>query len=53
VLHPGYKTIYFEKQGWPSEWIETAKQVLKDEWDDNYRPVEESHVEAEDNVRWP
>ncbi|TDL14853.1 hypothetical protein BD410DRAFT_699373, partial [Rickenella mellea] len=37
LLHPRYKTAYFAKQNWPSEWVDTAIQILRAEWQKNYK----------------
>ena len=29
VLHPKYKSSYFVKVGWPSDWIRTAEGLLR------------------------
>jgi len=39
VVHPRYKALYFEKYNWPEAWRETALALLKEEWDDNYKPT--------------
>ncbi|KAH8109785.1 hypothetical protein DFH11DRAFT_1515185, partial [Phellopilus nigrolimitatus] len=51
VLHPGFKTTYFETQNWPAEWIAAARTVLIDEWDINYKPSEDGQAETMSNVR--
>jgi hypothetical protein len=38
VLHPRYKSTYFQKAGWPREWIQTAEDLLQKEWETNYKP---------------
>jgi hypothetical protein len=38
VLHPRYKSSYFHKAGWPRSWITTAEDLLRAEWDANYKP---------------
>jgi hypothetical protein len=37
VLHPRYKSTYFQKAGWPCEWIQTAEDILQKEWENNYK----------------
>jgi len=37
VLHPRYKSSYFHKAGWPREWITTAEELLRTEWNTNYK----------------
>jgi hypothetical protein len=36
VLHPRHKLSYFKSAGWDHEWIETAQQLVRDEFDLNY-----------------
>ncbi len=38
VLHPKHKTSYFKRQKWPQLWIDTALDVLRDEWA-RYKPA--------------
>ena len=38
VLHPRYKSSYFLKAGWPREWVQTAEDLLRAEWERNYKP---------------
>jgi len=38
VLHPRYKSSYFLKAGWPREWVQTAEDLLRTEWEKNYKP---------------
>lgn len=37
VLHPRHKLTYFQRAGWTAEWIATAKKIVRDEFDRNYR----------------
>lgn len=39
VLHPRYKTTWFEKMKWEREWIDTAVELLKTTYDDYYKPT--------------
>ena len=38
VLHPRHKMTYFSKAGWPHDWINTAKEIVRKEWEENYTP---------------
>ena len=38
MLHLWYKSSYFHKAGWPREWITTAEDLLRNEWNVNYKP---------------
>lgn len=40
MLHPRLKTNYFEKEKWEREWIETAKDILFDQWSTHYQDIE-------------
>lgn len=55
VLHPRHKLKYFENAGWEEEWIETARQIVRDEFDRTYAfmdiAVDEAHDKSEYNVR--
>ena len=37
VLHPRYKSAYFIKAGWPSDWIKTAEDLLRTQWREYYK----------------
>lgn len=37
-MHPRYKTEYFRRQEWEPEWIRTAVDLVRDQWQKNYRP---------------
>lgn len=39
VLHPKFKLTYFNKENWESEWIDTARQLLREEWNKYYKPT--------------
>jgi hypothetical protein len=39
VLHPRYKTSYFVRAKWPREWITTAEQILREQWEMHYKPA--------------
>jgi hypothetical protein len=36
VLHPAHKLKYFSKQGWDKAWIDTAEEIVRDEFKRNY-----------------
>jgi len=36
VLHPCHKLNYFKKAGWEDEWIETAQDIIRTEFDQMY-----------------
>jgi len=42
VLHPRYKSMYFRKVKWPQAWIETAEQLLRDQYDQYYKVHDKS-----------
>jgi hypothetical protein len=37
VLHPRHKLGYFRSAKWDDEWIETAKQIVRDEFERTYK----------------
>lgn len=39
VLHPKFKMTYFNKENWQPDWIDTARQLLRDEWNKYYKPT--------------
>ena len=36
VLHPCHKLAYFKSAGWSSEWIETAKELVTNAYNNSY-----------------
>lgn len=38
MLHPRYKTAYFARQEWPTEWITNAVYLLRSHWITYYKP---------------
>ena len=38
-MHPKYKMAYFHIENWEATWIETARQMLRDEWEKHYKPL--------------
>lgn len=40
VLHPAYKTQYFRLHKWTEEWIDEAKDIIKEEWETYYKPAD-------------
>jgi len=36
VLHPRHKLNYFKKAGWEEDWIETARDIVRTEFDQTY-----------------
>ena len=46
VLHPRHKLQYFKNVGWEQEWIDTAKEIVCDEFNRSYYNIE---VEDEDD----
>lgn len=58
MLHPKYELKYFADAGWENEWIDTAKQVLHNEWETQYKhTIDPSFLDnpsphsGDDNVR--
>ena len=50
VLHPAYKTAYFERQKWPEEWIKTAITLMREHYNMYYKPTDVEEVEQEVQV---
>jgi hypothetical protein len=38
VLHPRYKLSYFREAKWPSDWIDTAVSIVREQWEEHYKP---------------
>lgn len=48
VLHPRHKIRYFKEAGWSSEWIETARQLVEDVYNNSYASRHASAVLSKD-----
>lgn len=40
VLHPRHKLEYFKKHNWEATWIDTARQIVRDEFDRSYATMD-------------
>lgn len=36
MLHPRHKLEYFKNAGWEPEWIDTAKSIVREEFEQSY-----------------
>ncbi|KAF8814886.1 hypothetical protein BYT27DRAFT_7081586 [Phlegmacium glaucopus] len=51
VLHPQHKLTYFKKAGWDNDWIKTARQIVRDEFERSYKSItKDSDDDVETNV---
>ncbi|KAF9053410.1 hypothetical protein BJ165DRAFT_858777 [Panaeolus papilionaceus] len=46
ILHPKFKTTYFDNAKWEPQWIATAKELVHAEFDLNYRSWPENGDES-------
>ena len=52
VLHPHHKLHYFKTAGWEEDWIETARDIVREEFDRTYAFMEyDNEVVTMDKVR--
>lgn len=42
MLHPLHKLKYFEAQGWEDEWIDSAKEVVRHEFEEYYSEMRDA-----------
>ena len=47
VLHPRHKLNYFKKAGWEDEWIETARDIVRTEFDQTYAFMDVDILDSE------
>jgi hypothetical protein len=40
VLHPHHKLEYFKKHNWDATWVDTACQIIHDEFDRSYATLD-------------
>jgi hypothetical protein len=54
VLHPRHKLDYFKTAGWDDEWIETARNIVREEFERTYKVSDaaepSSASDTEDNA---
>jgi hypothetical protein len=49
VLHPRHKLAYFRKAGWEAEWVETANEIIRNEFNRSYaKPTITTNSSEED-----
>jgi hypothetical protein len=36
VLHPRHKLLYFKNAGWEDDWVNTARDIVREEFDRTY-----------------
>jgi hypothetical protein len=48
VLYPQHKLMYFEQAGWEPEWISTAKDIIRAEFNCSYATEPKSVEEGKD-----
>ena len=53
VLHPKYKLKYFERANWEPEWIDTAEELLRSQFNQSYRKVGVTGMNKSDNTTEP
>ncbi|KIL59371.1 hypothetical protein M378DRAFT_56420, partial [Amanita muscaria Koide BX008] len=39
ILHPRHKLVYFRNAGWPEDWITTAENILRTNYDQKYKDI--------------
>ncbi|KAJ3520365.1 hypothetical protein NM688_g9172 [Phlebia brevispora] len=40
ILHPSYKLNYFRSHQWPATWIDTSIEILREQWEAHYKPID-------------
>lgn len=53
VLHPSYKLQYFENANWDQEWIETAREIVINEYERRYAQYDNVSEEEVEEVEKP
>ncbi|KAL1940908.1 hypothetical protein VTO73DRAFT_7544 [Trametes versicolor] len=46
ILNPRYKREYFHLREWPTEWVNEAVKIARDEWQTYYKPKPAAHPPA-------
>ncbi|TFY61175.1 hypothetical protein EVG20_g7153 [Dentipellis fragilis] len=50
ILHPRHKLEYFKHANWEADWIDTAREIVRDEFDRSYASVAIPDNEAADDA---
>lgn len=53
VLHPRHKLRYFESARWPTDWINTAQGILREEFERSYARPSSSDEDSDEVDRRP
>ena len=48
VLHPRHKLEYFKKAAWETKWVESAENILRNEYDRTYRFRDGADINVQD-----
>jgi len=48
VLHPRHKLSYFKQAGWPTEWINTAEDIVRTKFNRSYAVNNDTEDENDD-----
>ena len=51
VLHSRYKLTYFREANWPPEWIDAAVTIIREQWEEHYKPKAASVEQPMSSVR--
>jgi hypothetical protein len=50
VLHPRHKLEYFKRHNWDASWIDTARQIVRNEFDRSYASLDIQDDDADMRV---
>jgi hypothetical protein len=53
VLHPRYKLSYFREAQWPQQWIDAAEKIVREQWEEHYKPSGTVEVTCESVCQCP
>jgi hypothetical protein len=51
VVHPRHKLAYFAKAGWEDDWIDTAHNIIRAEFDRSYAKPQEQNDERDNGIK--
>lgn len=50
VFHPDYKLQYFRSANWPSDWVNTAEEIVREEFKQAYANITINHLSNHQKV---
>lgn len=50
-MHPRYKMEYFRRLKWPAPWIQTAEEIIREQWESHYKKLPDSNEDVDSQAQ--